>query len=49
MRTNLYIKVEIDLDEEEQPERLAAEICRQIQKIYGVRKAELSSVSQLGE
>jgi hypothetical protein len=42
-RVDLYIKVEVVLDEEENPERVAAEICRQIEKIYVVRSAELSS------
>lgn len=43
-RTDLYLKVELDIDERESPERLASEICRQIRKIYGVRAAEVSSV-----
>jgi hypothetical protein len=43
-RTDVYIKVELDLDEKEKPERLAAEICRQIRKVYGVRGAEVSSI-----
>jgi hypothetical protein len=43
-RTDLYLKVEIDLDEREQPERLASEICRQIRKVYGVRAAEVSNI-----
>ena len=43
-RVDLYIKVEVDLDEDEKPERVAAEICRQIEKIYVVRSAELSSI-----
>ncbi len=42
-RVDLYIKVEVELDEEETPERVAREICRQVEKIYVVRKAELSS------
>ena len=42
-RVDLYIKVTVDLDEEEQPERVAREICRQIEKLYVVRSAELSS------
>ncbi len=43
MRSDLFIKVEIDHDPAEPAERLAAEICRRILKIYGVRSAELSS------
>ncbi|HSU30161.1 MAG TPA: hypothetical protein VLJ11_02900 [Bryobacteraceae bacterium] len=43
-RVDLYIKVEVTLDEEEKPERVAREICRQIEKIYVVRSAELSNM-----
>jgi hypothetical protein len=42
-RVDLYIKVEVALDEDETPEKVAREICRQVEKIYVVRKAELSS------
>ena len=42
-RVDLYIKVTVDLEDEEQPERIAGEICRQIEKLYVVRSAELSS------
>jgi hypothetical protein len=38
------LKVEIDIDVKEQPERLALEICRQIRRVYGVRAAELLNV-----
>lgn len=48
-RTDLYIKVQIDHDREETPEKVAAEICRQIQKNYNVRRAELSSYVRQGE
>ena len=43
-RVDVYIKVEVELEEEEKPERVANEICRQIEKIYVVRAAELSSI-----
>jgi hypothetical protein len=43
-RTDIYIKVEVDVDEREKPDRVAAEICRQIRKVYGVRSAEVSSM-----
>ena len=43
-RTDLYLKVELDLDEKERPERVAAEICRLIRKVYGVRSAEVSNM-----
>jgi hypothetical protein len=42
-RSNLFLKIEIEHDEDETPEELGAEICRQLMKIYGVRSAELSS------
>jgi hypothetical protein len=42
-RFDLYIKVEVELDEKETAERVAAEICRQIEKIYVVRSAEVSN------
>ncbi len=42
-RTDLFIKVEIEHDAQDSPERLAAEICRNIQKVYGVLSAELSN------
>ncbi|HVN06220.1 MAG TPA: hypothetical protein VMT86_17480 [Bryobacteraceae bacterium] len=42
-RTNLFFKVVIEHDAEDQPERLGSEICRQIAKVYGVRSAELAS------
>ena len=34
----------MDVDEDEKPERVAGEICRQLEKIYVVRVAELSSI-----
>ena len=43
-RTDLYVKVELDLDDKEKPDRIANDICRMIRKIYGVRAAEVSSI-----
>jgi hypothetical protein len=43
-RTDLYLKVELDLDSNESHERVAAEICRLVRRVYGVRKAEVSSM-----
>lgn len=40
----MHIKVEIDLNEKENAERIANEICRVIRKVYGVRSAEVSSI-----
>ena len=42
-RVDLYIKVEVELEEDESPERIANELCRLLQKTYYVRSAELSS------
>ncbi len=44
-RVDLYIKVSVELEEDEKPERVAREICRQLEKVYVVRSAELSSVT----
>ena len=43
-RTDVYLKVELDLDEKDSPERVAAEICRMLRRVYGVRAAEVSSM-----
>jgi hypothetical protein len=48
-RTHLFLKVEIEHDEQEPPERLGNDICRQLLKIYGVRKAELASFTAVEE
>lgn len=45
MRSNVYIKVVVEHTKDEKPEDLGAEMCRQLMKIYGVRRAEVSSVS----
>ena len=42
-RTDLYLKVELDHGDDEKPEKLAAEICRALRKMYGVRSAEVSN------
>jgi hypothetical protein len=44
VRTDVYIKVELLLDEKEPPERVAAEICRMVRKLHGVRVAEVSNI-----
>jgi hypothetical protein len=45
MRSNIYIKVVVEHEPDEKPEDLGAELCRQLQKIYAVRRAEVSGVS----
>ena len=49
MRTNLFFKVEVEHERDEQPERLGREICRQILKLYGVREAELTNFTKSEE
>jgi hypothetical protein len=48
-RTNLFFKVVVEHDDEDQPERLGREICRQLMKVYGVRTAELASFTRVEE
>lgn len=36
-------------DDDEKPENLGVQICRQIEKIYGVQSAELSSFAKVDE
>jgi len=43
-RTDVYLKVELDLDPAESAERVAAEISRLIRKVYSVRHVEVSSI-----
>jgi hypothetical protein len=42
-RTNLFFKIEIEHDPDEAPEKIAAQIGRQLMKVYGVRDVELSN------
>jgi hypothetical protein len=44
VRTHLFFKVEVEHDEQENPEKIGEEIARQLRKLYIVREAELSSV-----
>lgn len=44
MRTDVYLKVELDLDDDESAERVASEIVQRLRKLYGVRQAEVSSI-----
>ena len=43
-RTDVYVKIELDLDEKESPARVAAELCRMLRRAHGVREAEVSSM-----
>lgn len=42
-RTDIYIKVTVDHDEDESPDRLGREICRQVERVYGVRITEVQN------
>ena len=46
-RTHLFFKVELEHEPGENPERAGEEICRLIQRVYGVRFAELASVTKV--
>lgn len=46
VRTDVYVKVEVVLEEQESIERVAAEICRAIRKLHGVRQAEVLSTTE---
>lgn len=43
-RADVYLKIELDLDDLEKPERVAAEMSRILRKIYGVRHVEVSNI-----
>jgi hypothetical protein len=45
-KADLYLKIVLELDESEKAERLAREICRAVEKIYGVRSAEVSNLHE---
>lgn len=42
-RTDIFLKVVVDHDKEDSPEKLAREICRNVEKVYGVRSAEMTN------
>jgi hypothetical protein len=43
-RTDLYIKVVLQHEEGDKPDKLAAELCRMLQRHYNVRTAEVSNL-----
>ena len=49
MRTNLFFKVEVEHDSDEDPQRIGEEIRRHLKKLYGVRDVELSNVTSAEE
>ena len=46
VRTHLFFKVEVEHAPDENPERIGEEIRRKLLKFYGVREAELSSITK---
>lgn len=49
MRTNIFIKVLVEHDESEPPEKLGEELCKTLERNYIVREAELASYSKVEE
>ena len=45
--SNLYFKVQLEHDDDESPNRVAAEIERQLKRFYGVREVEISNITTL--
>lgn len=43
-RLDIYLKVELELDNTEQPQRVARELERILSKYYGVRSVETTNV-----
>ncbi len=43
-RVDLYLKLELELEDKDAPSKLAGEICRQLLRQYGVRRAEVQNV-----
>ncbi len=44
VRTDLYLKVQLDHGKDEDPKKLAAEVARQLLKVYAVRNVEVQNV-----
>ncbi len=44
VRTDVYLKVQLDHGSEENVQKLAAEISRQLLKIYSVRNVEVQNI-----
>jgi len=48
-RTNLFLKVEVEHDPDETPQRIGEQLCRALLKLYGVREADLTSFTAVEE
>jgi hypothetical protein len=42
-RIQLYLKVVIEADDDERPEKLAGEVQRMLKRLHGVREVELTN------
>ena len=45
-RTDVYLKVELLLQDKDNADKIAAEICRQIQRVYEVKSAEVQNITE---
>jgi hypothetical protein len=43
-KIQLYLKVVVEAEDDDKPMRIGTEICRQIQKVYGVKVAEVQNM-----
>lgn len=43
-RADLYLKLELEVEEKDEPKKLADELCRLLMRSYGVRAAEVSNI-----
>jgi len=48
-RIDVFLKVVVDLDEGESAEKVSREMVRTLQKMYGVRRAEVQNIQTHGE
>jgi hypothetical protein len=44
-RVHLYLKVVIEAEDDDSPEKLGREVCRQAARVYGVRETEIQNVT----
>jgi hypothetical protein len=43
-RLAVYLKVEVEIDEVEEPERVARELERAVRRVYGVERTEVTNL-----
>jgi hypothetical protein len=43
-RADLYLKLELELDDKDDKKKVADELCRLLKRSYGVRAAEVSNL-----